>query len=256
MEQPLLEIKNLSSQVTEDYTNKKTDILKGVDLRIETGELHVLMGTNGSGKSTLANILAGHPAHTATNGSITFAGEDLLSLRPDERARLGLFLAFQYPPSIEGLPVGTYLRSAAEAVRGEEIPVRTFKKELMSAMDTLKIPKEFLNRSLNEGFSGGEKKRNEILQLNLLSPKLSVLDETDSGLDVDALKLVFNNIRERSEKGTEAFIIITHYGRVLEYLDPARVHIMHDGRIVKSGGMELSRQIEEEGFESVLPGEA
>jgi Fe-S cluster assembly ATP-binding protein len=241
--------------VTEEYTGKKTPILKGVDLTVNTGELHVLMGTNGSGKSTLANLLAGHPAHTAVGGTVRFAGEDLLALPADKRARLGLFLAFQYPPAIEGLPVGTFLRSSAEAVRGEEIPVRTFKRELTAAMEKLKIPREFLNRSLNEGFSGGEKKRNEILQLNLLRPKLSILDETDSGLDVDALKLVFSNIRERSDTGTEAFIIITHYGRVLDYLDPAGVHIMHKGRIVRSGGLELSRRIEEEGFESVLPGE-
>jgi len=251
MSEILLDVRGLCASVLSDEDESEKEILRGVDLTIHRGEVHVLMGINGSGKSTLAHVLMGHPKYRLTSGECYFKGKDITEMDSDEKARLGLFLAFQYPHTIHGLSVGTFLKAAVEAKRGEQIPFRTFRTELDEAMSHLGIKKEFLGRSLNEGFSGGEKKRTEILQMRLLQPELAILDETDSGLDVDALKLVFNSVREYA--GPEnAFLIVTHYDRVLDYINPTHVHIMADGRIVKSGGAELSKQIDSSGFEAVL----
>lgn len=248
---PLLSIRDLSSTVYDATEETQKQILKGVNLDIEPGQTHILMGTNGSGKSTLANALMGHPHHTITGGTIDFDGQDLLNMSADERAKAGLFLAFQYPTAIAGLPVATFLKKATEAYRGEEISVREFQKELRAHMKELEIPSSFLGRFINDGFSGGEKKRMEVLQLKLLQPKLAILDETDSGLDIDALKLLFQNIAASQTDG-RSLLIITHYERVLEYIQPDAVHLMKAGRIVRSGGIELSRAIHEEGFEAVI----
>jgi Fe-S cluster assembly ATP-binding protein len=250
----LLEVKNLFVSVKEEGKEEMKEILKGVNLVMNKGEVHVLMGTNGSGKSTLANALMGHPNYKITRGRIFFLGEDITDLSPDEKARRGLFLAFQYPTSISGLPVGSFLRAIMKSVNEGDMPIKQFRRELNRAMEELKVPRGFLKRSLNEGFSGGEKKRHEILQMNLLNPKLSILDETDSGLDVDALKLVFENVNNKIT-GQNGALIITHYSRVLNYLNPHKVHIVKDGRITKSGGVELSDRIEDEGFEAVLKDE-
>lgn len=247
----LLSIRNLSSSVYDSTTEEDKEILKGLDLDIGAGETHILMGTNGSGKSTLANVLMGHPQHNVTGGEILFDGADLLGMEPYERARAGLFLAFQYPLAVSGLPVATFLKKATESYRGVEISVREFQKELRGLMEELEIPRSFLGRSLNEGFSGGEKKRMEILQLNLLKPRLAILDETDSGLDIDALKLLFQHIAGSAD-GSRALLVITHYERVLDHISPDRVHIMRDGKIVRSGGAELSHTIHAEGFESAV----
>ncbi len=247
----LLELRGLCSNVHPEDSEEGIAILKGVDLEVNLGEIHVLMGANGSGKSSLAHLLMGHPNHRITGGTMLLDGEDLSEMEPDERARAGLFLAFQYPHAIQGLPVGTFLKAAVEARRGEELSFRVFKRELDDVMGRLGISKEFLGRSLNDGFSGGEKKRNEILQMHLLQPRLAMLDETDSGLDVDALRLVFKDIREIASPDN-AFLVITHYDRVLDYINPTHVHIMRDGRIVKSGGADLSKRIDEHGFETVL----
>ncbi len=247
----LLKIRNLSSTVYDAAEERDKPILKGVDLDINPGEIHMLMGTNGSGKSTLAHVLMGHPHHTVTDGTIHFQNTDLLSMTPDERARAGLYLAFQYPTAVPGLPVATFLKKATEARRDEEISVRDFQKELRGMMRDLEIPKSFLGRSLHEGFSGGEKKRMEVLQMNLLKPELAVLDETDSGLDIDALKLLFSNIRENNTDG-RSLLIITHYDRILDHITPDYVHIMQAGKIARSGGVELSRFIHSEGFEAAV----
>lgn len=246
-----LSVRNLSSTVYDSTEEKYTEILKGVDLDIGPGETHILMGSNGSGKSTLAHVLTGHHLHKATDGSAELEGEDLLGMSADERARAGLFLAFQYPTAIPGLPVATFLKKAAEAFRGREIPVAEFQKELRPSMEELNIPPSFLNRFINDGFSGGEKKRMEILQYKLLEPKLGILDETDSGLDIDALKLIFENI-SASRGENNSLLIITHYERVLEYITPDAVHLMKEGRIVRSGGTELSTAVHERGLEAVV----
>lgn len=247
----LLEIRNLSSTVFDATEEQNKPILNGVDLDINAGEIHMLMGTNGSGKSTLAHVLMGHPQHTVTDGTIRFQSNDLLSMPPDARARAGLYLAFQYPTAVPGLPVATFLKKATEARRNEEISVREFQKELRGLMRELEIPKSFLGRSLHEGFSGGEKKRMEVLQMNLLKPELAVLDETDSGLDIDALKLLFSNIRQNNT-GDRSLLIITHYDRILDHITPDYVHIMQAGKIARSGGVELSRFIHREGFEAAV----
>jgi len=247
----LLEISDLCSSVYDATEDREKSILRGINLTIEAGSTHILMGTNGSGKSTLANLLMGHPSHRVTEGSMKFSGRDLLEMKPDERARAGMFLAFQYPTAIPGLPVATFLKKAAEAYRGTEISVREFQKELRSLMKELEIPPSFLGRFLNEGFSGGEKKRMEILQLNLLQPRLVILDEADSGLDVDALKLLFRNIASKKDP-ERSLLIITHYERVFTYIQPDFVHIMKDGRIVRSGDTGLSRLIHSEGFEAAV----
>lgn len=249
----VLEIQNLTASVIDESGGGEKQILNGVNLNIAKGEIHILMGTNGSGKSTLAYTLMGHPRYQLKSGKILFKGADISNAPVNERAQKGLFLAFQYPTAIQGLSVASFLKSAVEAVRGESIPIKTFRKELTAAMEELSIPREFLKRSLNEGFSGGEKKRNEILQMKMLKPALALLDETDSGLDVDALKLVFDNVKKTASE-ENAFLIITHYNKVLEYLNPTHVHIMREGTIVKSGDIALARQIEREGFEKTVNG--
>ncbi len=227
-----------------------TELLHGVDLDLQRGTTLALMGPNGSGKSTLAYAIAGHPAYTVTGGSIRWQGTDLGELTPDERARMGVFLAMQYPVEVPGVSLTNFLRTALNAVSDEDVPVREFMTRLKSEMAELGVDESFLQRSVNEGFSGGEKKRFEILQMALLRPKLAVLDETDSGLDVDALKIVSQGVdRLRGpELGT---LVITHYTRILRYLDPDEVHVMADGRIVASGGPELAGELEEHGYEQL-----
>jgi Fe-S cluster assembly ATP-binding protein len=223
-------------------------ILRGVDLTVEPGRVHALMGPNGSGKSTLAYALAGHPRYRVTGGKVTFKGEDVLDLRPDERARLGMFLAMQYPVEVPGVSVTNFLRTAINAVRGEDVSVREFARELREQMRLLDMDPKFAERSLNEGFSGGEKKRHEILQMALLHPELAILDETDSGLDVDALRVVAEGVNRMRSPGL-GVLLITHYTRILRYISPDFVHVMVDGGVVESGGPELADQLESEGYE-------
>ncbi|SDR25898.1 Fe-S cluster assembly ATPase SufC [Thermostaphylospora chromogena] len=223
-------------------------ILRGVDLTVRAGETHAIMGPNGSGKSTLAYAVAGHPKYTVTGGQVLLDGEDLLEMSVDERARAGLFLAMQYPVEVPGVSVSNFLRSAVTAVRGEAPKLREFSKELRSKMDDLHIDPSFAQRNLNEGFSGGEKKRHEILQLELLKPKIAVLDETDSGLDVDALRVVSEGIN-RFRSGDTGVLLITHYTRILRYVKPDFVHVFAGGRIVEEGGPELAERLESEGYE-------
>jgi Fe-S cluster assembly ATP-binding protein len=241
-----LEIKNLHVSAGDK------PILKGVDLRVRSGEFHALMGPNGSGKSTLANALMGHPNFEVTEGQILFDGEDITEADPDERARSGLFMAFQYPVAIPGVTVTKYLRMVINAhreSRGEEpISLKDFRKDVEAAMALTKVPREFSTRYLNEGFSGGEKKRMEILQLALLAPKLAVLDETDSGLDIDALNTVAAGVNAVAEQTGMGTLIITHYQRILHIVIPEFVHIMFEGRIVKEGGPELVTALEERGY--------
>lgn len=222
-----------------------TEILKGVDLQVGAGERHVLMGANGSGKSTLAYALMGHPSYEVTAGSITFAGEKVLELEPDERAKLGLFLAFQYPKEITGVTVSNFLRQALEAVRGESVSLREFTKLLSEKMGVLQMKPEFARRYLNEGFSGGERKRNEMLQLLVLEPRLAVLDETDSGLDVQMRQLVADTVLRMRDTDT-GFLVVTHYNDVVRQMQPDKVHMMVDGRIVMDGGMELVERLDAE----------
>ena len=229
-----------------------TEILRGLDLEIKAGEIHALMGRNGSGKSTLANVLMGHPAYEITDGTIEFFGEDLTEMEPWERARAGLFLSFQYPQAVPGLQVGNFLRKSVQAIRGDDAPgARDFRAELNTAMEELDVDKQFLGRYVNDGFSGGEKKRFEILQLLLNKPKLSVLDETDSGLDVDGLKVVGEGV-SKLKTDDKGYLVVTHYQRLLEYIKPDFVHVFVDGAIVESGGVELSEKLEKEGYESYL----
>lgn len=226
-------------------------ILNGVSLQIAPGEVHAIMGRNGSGKSTLAKILAGHPEYNVISGSVNFAGQDLLALSPDERARLGMFMAFQYPQEIPGVSILNFLRTAYNAVNKCETPVLEFRKLLYEKMEMLQIDKAFAMRFVNEGFSGGEKKRNEVLQMAMLEPKLAILDETDSGLDIDALRVVadgVNSIVKNSSK-RPAVLVITHYNRLLDYLKPDVVHVFNKGKIVKSGGPELARELEQKGYD-------
>ena len=225
-------------------------ILNGVTLAVRKGEVHALMGPNGSGKSTLANSLMGHPAYEVTAGAVTFNGVDVLALATDERARLGLFMAFQYPAEIPGVRVASFLRMALNARRDEDIAVMDFHKLLMGHMQELKMDPKMAQRYLNEGFSGGEKKRNEILQLAVLEPELAILDETDSGLDIDALRVVADGVN-RMRGPALGILLITHYQRLLNYITPDVVHVMLDGRIVKSGGKEVALQLEAEGYESL-----
>ena len=248
-----LEIRNLTAQVrpTDESTEPK-EILKGVNLTINSGETHAIMGPNGSGKSTLSYTLAGHPKYEVTAGEVLLDGEKLLDMDVDERAKAGLFLAMQYPIEVPGVSMANFLRTAATAVRGEAPKLREWVKEVREAQDELVIDKAFSERSVNEGFSGGEKKRHEILQLGLLKPKFAVLDETDSGLDVDALRVVsagINNYKERNDGGV---LMITHYKRILNYVKPDFVHVFADGKIVTSGGPELADQLEEHGYDRFL----
>jgi Fe-S cluster assembly ATP-binding protein len=239
-----LEIQNLHVR-TEDR-----EILHGVDLVVRKGETHALMGPNGSGKSTLANTIMGNPTYEVTEGKILFHGEDLTEADPDERARAGLFLAFQYPATIPGVSVANFLRMAVNARREEPIKVKEFGSMLGENMELLRIDRAFTSRYLNEGFSGGEKKRAEILQLAMLKPEIAVLDETDSGLDVDALRIVSDGVN--ALRGPEmGSLIITHYTRILDYVKPEFVHIMLDGRIVREGGPELADQLEEQGYDFI-----
>ncbi|HZD00872.1 MAG TPA: Fe-S cluster assembly ATPase SufC [Actinomycetes bacterium] len=236
--------------VIEDLHVKVEDkeILHGLDLVVEPGRVHALMGPNGSGKSTLAYALAGHPRYAVTGGKVTFEGQDVLQLTPDDRARLGMFLAMQYPVEVPGVSVTNFLRTAVNAVRGEDVPVRQFARDLREQLRALKMDPKLAERSLNEGFSGGEKKRHEILQMALLRPRLAILDETDSGLDIDALRVVSQGVNRL--RGPElAVLLITHYTRILRYIDPDRVHVMVGGRIVQSGGAELADELEERGYE-------
>jgi Fe-S cluster assembly ATP-binding protein len=241
--EPIIRIRDLHVSIED------TEILRGVNLEILPGEIHALMGRNGSGKSTLANVLMGHPAYSITAGTVEFLGEDLLEMEPWERARAGVFLSFQYPQAVPGLQVGNFLRKSVQAIRGEDAPgARDFRKELNAAMTELDVDKKFLGRYVNDGFSGGEKKRFEILQLLLIKPRLAVLDETDSGLDIDALHTVANGINAATS-GANACLIITHYQRILDHVKPTHVHVMIDGLLVRTGGPELAMRVEEDGYE-------
>jgi Fe-S cluster assembly ATP-binding protein len=240
-----LEIRDL--HVTVGGAEDSTEILKGVDLTVSSGETHAIMGPNGSGKSTLAYSIAGHPKYRVTQGEVLLDGVDVLTMTVDARARAGLFLAMQYPVEVPGVSVSNFLRTAATAVRGEAPKLRTWVKEVGSAMDALEIDKAFAERSVNEGFSGGEKKRHEILQLELLKPKIAILDETDSGLDIDALRVVSEGVNRVRGTGIGT-LLITHYTRILRYIKPDYVHVFFDGRIVESGGSELADHLETDGY--------
>ena len=245
-----LEIRNLHAQVLpNDEAGEPKQILKGVDLTIKSGETHAVMGPNGSGKSTLSYTIAGHPRYEVTEGEILLDGENVLEMSVDERARAGLFLAMQYPTEVTGVSMSNFLRTAATAVRGEAPKLRHWVKEVREAMTDLDIDPSFSERSVNEGFSGGEKKRHEILQLDLLKPKFAILDETDSGLDVDALRVVSDGINRYQDDNDGGILIITHYKRILNYVRPDYVHVFADGRIVQSGGPELADELEEHGYE-------
>ena len=241
-----LNIHNLHARIAD------REILKGLTLEIEPGKVHAIMGPNGSGKSTLSKVLAGHPDYEVTAGEVTLDGQNLLAMEVDARARAGLFMAFQYPHEIPGVSNANFLRAAKKArlPEGEEIDAIAFYKQLYARMDQLEMDRSFTSRSVNEGFSGGEKKRNEILQLMMLEPKYAILDETDSGLDIDALKIVSRGVNAmRSEN--RGFLVITHYQRLLNYIQPDIVHVLKDGRIVKTGGKELSLELEERGYDWV-----
>jgi Fe-S cluster assembly ATP-binding protein len=226
------------------------EIVKGLDLEVGQGEIHAIMGPNGSGKSTLANVLMGHPRYEVTGGSITFQGEDVFELEPDERAKLGMFLAFQYPSEVPGVSVANFLRTAVNSVREEELSPMEMYRLIQEKMGIMQMDPKFAERYLNEGFSGGEKKRNEILQMLMLEPRLAIMDETDSGLDIDALQVVAKGVNEL--RGPEfSAVIITHYQRILRYIEPDHVHVMLDGRLVTSGGKELALELEDKGYEWV-----
>ena len=239
--QPLFVIEDLHASI------EGKEILRGVDLVVNRGEVHALMGPNGSGKSTLANTLMGHPRYVVTKGRVLFNGADALSLSPDERARRGMFLAFQYPVGIPGVVMGNFLRSALKARRQEDVPVREFRKLLDETLNLLKMDPAFVRRYVNEGFSGGEKKRAEVLQLAMLRPELAILDETDSGLDIDALRTVAEGIN--AIRGPDmGVLLVTHYQRMLDYVKPDVVHVLYQGRIIKTGGPELALELEEKGY--------
>jgi Fe-S cluster assembly ATP-binding protein len=242
-----LEIKDLHVSVTPSE-DEEIPILKGVDLTVKSGETHALMGPNGSGKSTLSYAIAGHPKYTVTSGSIALDGDDVLAMSVDERARAGLFLAMQYPVEVPGVSMSNFLRTAATAVRGEAPKLRHWVKEVKSAMDDLDIESSFSERSVNEGFSGGEKKRHEILQLDLLKPRIAILDETDSGLDVDALRVVSEGVNRYAAETDGGILLITHYTRILRYIQPQFVHVFVGGRIIESGGPELADELDANGY--------
>jgi len=248
-----LEIRNLHVNV-DGGADGPREILRGVDLTVKQGETHAIMGPNGSGKSTLAYSIAGHPRYIVTEGSVALDGEDVLAMSVDERARAGLFLAMQYPVEVPGVSVSNFLRTAVTAVRGEAPKLRTWVKDLNEAFERLAIDPSFKERSLNEGFSGGEKKRFEVLQLELLKPKIAVLDETDSGLDVDALRIVSAGVNRVRETGTTGTLLITHYTRILRYIEPDYVHVFVGGRFVEEGGPELADQLEAEGYDKWVKG--
>jgi Fe-S cluster assembly ATP-binding protein len=248
MSQPILKISDLHAVIAEDGA----EILKGVDLELGVGEIHAIMGPNGSGKSTLSKVLSGHPAYEVTEGEVLYKGDNLLELAVDERARAGLFLAFQYPIDIPGVSIANFLRTAMQSRSpDEEVDIFDFQEKLLDRMALLEMERSFAERSVNQGFSGGEKKRNEILQLAMLEPTLAVMDETDSGLDIDALKVVSNGVNTlHRERPDMTILLITHYQRLLDYIEPDYVHVMVGGRIVRSGGPELARQLEAEGYEA------
>ncbi|HVQ87240.1 MAG TPA: Fe-S cluster assembly ATPase SufC [Actinomycetes bacterium] len=246
----VLEVRDLHVSVETDGDARS--ILRGVDLTIRSGETHALMGPNGSGKSTLAYAVAGHPRYKVTSGTITLDGVDVLSMTVDERARAGLFLAMQYPVEVPGVSVTNFLRTAATATRGEAPKLRHWVKEVRQSMDQLSMDPSFAERNVNEGFSGGEKKRSELLQLELLRPKLAILDEIDSGLDVDALKVVSDGINRVRSTGETGLMLITHYTRILRYVKPDFVHVFFEGRIVEDGGAELADALEAEGYERFI----
>jgi Fe-S cluster assembly ATP-binding protein len=243
-----LEIKALHVSVAPTNEADEIPILRGVDLTVRSGEMHALMGPNGSGKSTLSYAIAGHPKYRVTSGSITLDGQDVLAMTVDERARAGLFLAMQYPVEVPGVSMSNFLRTAATAVRGEAPKLRHWVKEVKSAMDNLGIDPAFADRSVNEGFSGGEKKRHEILQLAVLRPKIAILDETDSGLDVDALRVVSGGVNRYADETHGGVLLITHYTRILRYIHPQFVHVFIAGRIVESGGGDLADELDQNGY--------
>jgi Fe-S cluster assembly ATP-binding protein len=247
-----LEIRDLHVSIETDQGVKP--ILRGVNLTINSGETHAIMGPNGSGKSTLAYTIAGHPRYTVDSGSITLDGEDVLEMSIDERARAGLFLAMQYPVEIPGVTVSNFLRTAKTAIDGEAPALRSWIKELKGSMEALRMDSSFTERNVNEGFSGGEKKRHEIVQLELLKPKIAVLDETDSGLDVDALKIVSEGVNRVKENTGLGVLLITHYTRILRYIQPDFVHVFVDGRVAEEGGPELAERLENEGYDRYLTG--
>jgi Fe-S cluster assembly ATP-binding protein len=249
-----LEIRDLHVTVATEDGPK--EILKGVDLTIREGETHAIMGPNGSGKSTLAYSIAGHPKYTVTGGSVTLDGVDVLAMSVDERARAGMFLAMQYPVEVPGVSVSNFLRTAKTAIDGEAPKLRTWVKDVNTAMSAMKMDPAFATRSVNEGFSGGEKKRHEILQLELLDPKVAVLDETDSGLDIDALKIVSEGVNRYKAKGNRGVLLITHYTRILRYITPDFVHVFVDGRIAEEGGPELADRLEAEGYDKYVSASA
>jgi Fe-S cluster assembly ATP-binding protein len=243
-ERATLEIRDLRAEV------EGKEILRGIDLVVRQGETHALMGPNGSGKSTLSNVVMGRPGYTVTGGSVIFKGEDISALTPDERAKRGLFLAMQYPTEVPGVSVVNFMRTAYQAVKSEQVSALAFRKHMKTQMDKLGIEDAMVNRYVNQGFSGGEKKRNEVLQLAVLEPQIAILDETDSGLDIDSLKLVAEGVNELV--GPElGVLLITHYQRMLDYITPDQVHVMMNGRIVKSGGPELAHDLEDKGYEGI-----
>ncbi|MFE5775716.1 Fe-S cluster assembly ATPase SufC [Brachybacterium sp. NPDC056505] len=248
----ILEIRDLHATVETPEGTK--EILKGVDLTIRSGETHAIMGPNGSGKSTLAYSIAGHPKYQITSGTVTLDGEDVLAMSVDERARAGLFLAMQYPVEVPGVTVSNFLRTAKTAIDGEAPALRTWVKDVRGAMDNLKMDPVFAERNVNEGFSGGEKKRHEILQMELLKPSMAILDETDSGLDVDALRVVSEGVNRAKDTTDVGVMLITHYTRILNYIKPDFVHVFVGGRVAEQGGPELAERLEAEGYERFLTG--
>jgi Fe-S cluster assembly ATP-binding protein len=249
-----LEIHDL--HVTVATENGVKEILRGVDLTVRAGETHAIMGPNGSGKSTLAYSIAGHPKYTVTGGTVTLDGADVLKMTVDQRARAGLFLAMQYPVEVPGVTVSNFLRTAKTAIDGQAPKLRTWVKDMKVAMAELRMDPAFADRNVNEGFSGGEKKRHEILQMEMLSPKVAILDETDSGLDVDALKVVSEGVNRVAANGEVGVLLITHYTRILRYIKPDYVHVFIEGRIVEEGGPELADRLEDEGYDRFVKVEA
>ena len=244
---PALDIRGLSAKVADE----ETSILKSLDLALNPGEIHAIMGPNGSGKSTLAKVLAGHPGYQVTGGEALYLGQSLLDMEPDERALAGVFMAFQYPVEIPGVSIANFLRTALQARlgRGEELDLFDFQDQLLEAMKLLEVDPSFAERPVNDGFSGGEKKRNEILQMAVLKPSLAILDETDSGLDIDALQVVSNGVNTLHKENPEmTILLITHYQRLLDYIKPDFVHVMVDGKIVRTGGPELALELEKQGY--------
>ncbi len=246
MTTPLLQIENLHAEID------GTPILRGITLTVEEGNVQVLMGRNGSGKSTLAYTLLGHPAYTVTAGTIYFKGEDVTALPPNERAQRGMFLSFQYPVTIPGVTVTNFLRESMKAITGKDTPIREFRQNLEDNLAKLEVPRQFISRYVNDGFSGGEKKRFEILTLAMLKPALAILDETDSGLDVDALRIISKGITDVNHETKMGILLITHYQRILDYIKPDIIHIVADGRIVASGDHTLAQKLEKHGYDSVI----